>query len=210
MSMYNIPVIGKHLLRMKMNKEGGEKESKTIRKHFKKNYATDVDMYTYGGCFDKHFNLNGKVKIGKYCSIGQNVRYLAGNHPLNHASTSPYFYNTEWAKRDVKDIERGSLEIGNDVWIGYGTIITSKCTKIGNGAVIGAGTIVTKDVPPYAVVVGNPGRVIKYRFDEDTIKLLNKSEWWNLRPDQTIEFYDYIENPVEFANKVLEYNKENS
>jgi len=115
---------------------------------------------------------------------------------------SPFFYNKEWGGFDVKDIERSSLEIGNDVWVGYNVIITNKCKKIGNGAVIGAGSIVTKDVPAYSIVAGNPAKVIKYRFDEKTIDKIEKSKWWNYTPEQLMEFYNYIDKPIDFCDKL--------
>jgi len=81
----------------------------------------------------------------------------------------------------VKDekIKRSYLEIGNDVWVGRNAIITPSVSRIGNGAVIGAGAVVTKDVPDYAVVVGNPAQIIKYRFSEQKIKKLLDTKWWN-------------------------------
>lgn len=181
--------------------EGGQKYSKTLRKITLKNKVT-VGLYSYGSCFDKEFNLGGTVSIGRYCSFAGNVRYFGGNHPMNFVSMSPFFYNKKWGGFDVKDIERGTLEIGNDVWIGYNVIITNKCKKIGNGAVIGAGTILTKDVPAYSIVVGNPGKVIRYRFDNDTIKIIEESKWWELEPKELMKCYDVIDNPKEFCKRI--------
>ncbi len=208
-NFFEIPIIGKYILIKITQVEGGDKISKTIRKYFKNNKNVDVDMYSYGGCFDSRFNLGGKVKIGRYCSFGQNIRYFGANHPLNYITTSPYFYNKKWGGFDVEDVERHELEVGNDVWIGYGTIITSKCKKIGNGAVIGAGTIVTKDVPPYSVVVGNPGRIIKYRFDNKTIDMIEKSKWWDLKPEKLMDYYQFIDDPDLFSRKIIEYKEAN-
>jgi serine acetyltransferase len=75
----------------------------------------------------------------------------------------------------IKDIP---LKIGNDVWLGHNSIIMPNVKEIGTGAVIGAGAVVNKDVPPYAVVVGNPARVVKYRFEKCVIEELLKSKWW--------------------------------
>lgn len=74
-----------------------------------------------------------------------------------------------------------AVKIGNDVWFGAGAIVL-KGVNIGNGAVIGAGAVVTKDVPPYAIVAGNPARVLKLRFDADVIKSLLASKWWDMEP----------------------------
>ncbi len=83
-------------------------------------------------------------------------------------------------------------------------IITASCHKIGNGAVIGAGAIVTKDVAPYAIVAGNPARTIKMRFDDQTIEILEKSQWYNMKPDELLQFYSYIDEPNKFANMIIE------
>lgn len=77
------------------------------------------------------------------------------------------------------DVSFGKLEIGNDAWIGQYALILYSCDQIGDGAVIGAGSIVTSDVPGYAIVVGNPARVLKYRFDDKTISKLKAIKWWD-------------------------------
>ncbi|MCA5014101.1 CatB-related O-acetyltransferase [Enterococcus sp. S23] len=158
----------------------------------KLNYGVEVGMYSYGSCFSENFNLGGTVEIGKYCSIAENVRYFGANHPLEALSTSPLFYNKDFGF-DVQDVDRYHLEIDHDVWIGYGTIIVSGCQKIGAGAVIGAGSVVTKDVPPYAIVGGNPARVIKYRFSKEVIDAIEEKKWWELTPEQVMDFYQQFE-----------------
>jgi len=186
-------------------KKEGQAKSEFVRWYYNWRYKIDVGLYSYGSCFEPLFNIGGTaVKIGKYCSIAGDVHYLGANHPVAHISTSPYFYNKKFAGLDVNDIKRESLEIGNDVWIGYGTLILSGCHKIGNGAVIGAGSIVTKDVPPYAVVVGNPARIIKYRFSEQEQELLEKSEWWNREPEQIMKYYELIDDVEKFTKKIIE------
>jgi len=85
-------------------------------------------------------------------------------------------------------LTRSPLTIGNDVWLGHNSIIMPNVTSVGDGAVVAAGAVVNKDVPPYAVVVGNPGRVVRYRFDPATIERLLAERWWDkdiedLRPD---------------------------
>ena len=103
----------------------------------------------------------------------------------------------------MKDVERKTLVIGNDVWCGYGVIITNKCTKIGNGAVIAAGSVVTHDVPPYAIVAGNPARVLRYRFDEATITALENSQWYGMQPKEVMQYYQWIDDPMEFSNRII-------
>ena len=196
-----MPVIGSKIKMVITDKTGGMQESKFIRKYTKEMLKVDVGMYSYGGCFDSYFNLGGSVTIGRYCSFASGVRYFGANHPMHYVSMSPYFYNKSFNPNAV-DVYRGHLEVGNDCWIGYGVIITSKCTKIGNGAVIAAGAVVTKDVPPYVVVAGSPARVIKYRFDQDTIDMLEKSRWWEKTPEECLQYYQFIDNPEEFCRRL--------
>lgn len=143
---------------------------------------------------DKH-----TVTIGKYCSLAENVHYFGANHPMDHVSTSAYFYNKALGL-NVHDVKRCTLEIGNDVWIAYGTIITAGCKKIGNGAVIGAGSVVTKDVAPYAIVAGNPAKVLRMRFQKDLVAKLEMLKWWEKTPQQIYTYYPYMKHLVYCIN----------
>jgi len=111
------------------------------------------------------------TEIGKYCSIGENLITLPYSHFYKNAST--YYFSRAGSYTLNKRIH-----IQNDVWIGSNVLILGGIT-IHNGAVIGAGSVVTKDIPPYAIAVGNPAKVIKYRFSKALIKKLEKSAWWN-------------------------------
>ena len=207
-TIFDFPVIGDFLLRQIVKKEGGVAKSGTLRGYVEDKYNVIVDQYTYGSCFDENFNMGGvKIKVGAYCSIAPNVHFFGANHPITYASMSPYFYNKLFSVLDVKDVERYELEIGNDVWIGYGVTILSGCSRIGNGAVIGAGSIITKDVDPYTVVGGNPAKVIRKRFNEETIEKLEKSMWWKKEPKLLYEAYDLIDDPLRWSEKVCELNK---
>lgn len=131
----------------------------------------------------KLFHKNNKIEIGKYCSLADEVTIFAGgNHPINSITTHPLklFFNLsdteEWAC-DCQDGNETTL-IGNDVWIGYGATILSGVT-IGDGAIIGAKAVVASDIPPYAIAVGNPAKVIKYRFSHESIDKLLQIKWWN-------------------------------
>jgi acetyltransferase-like isoleucine patch superfamily enzyme len=138
-------------------------------------------------------------KIGRYVSIGENVQAGRSDHPLDWLSTSPFQYLHKSELFDVGtnftggesyaalgratyDITRPPtaikpIEIGHDVWIGHGAYIKPG-VKIGNGAIVAAHAVVTRDVPPYAVVAGNPARVKKMRFDENVIEALERLQWW--------------------------------
>jgi acetyltransferase-like isoleucine patch superfamily enzyme len=123
------------------------------------------------------------TRIGNFCSIGPNFHCGWGIHPLDGISTSPMFYSTARQNGSTlcsydKVQERKPIHIGNDVFIGMNVTILDGVT-VGNGAVIGAGTIVSKDVPPYAIVVGNPMRILRFRFSEETVKKLLETAWWD-------------------------------
>lgn len=118
------------------------------------------------------------IMIGSFCSIAKQVLIQEFNHRMDRLST--YYVNKNLFQQDNSaDLDsNGSIEIGNDVWIGAQSIITSG-TKIGHGAVIGANSVVTGNIPPYAIAVGSPAKVIKYRFDQNVIELLLKIAWWD-------------------------------
>ena len=133
--------------------------------------------YSHSGIF------HAVTKVGRYCSIAYGVFFGHHEHPTNWLTTSsiatdnvPAIFAD--AKVDVKPFRAFKpIEIGNDVWIGTHSYIRSGVT-IGDGAIVGAHAIVTRDVPPYAVVVGNPARVVKYRFPEELINDLLEFRWW--------------------------------
>ena len=133
-----------------------------------------------------HYPINkDRLIIGKFCSIACSAKFLfnSGNHKMASLSTYtfPLFFE-EWdlEKENVAQAwdQKGDIIIGNDVWIGYEAVILSGVT-IGDGAVIGCRAVVTKDVPPYTIVGGVPAKPIRKRFDEETIKELQKIKWWD-------------------------------
>lgn len=129
--------------------------------------------------------------IGKFCSIGPNLVCGWGIHPTNGISTSPYFYST--AKQNGQTVasqnlieERKPITIGNDVFIGANVTILDGVT-IGDGAIIGAGAVVSKDIPDYAIAVGSPIVIKKYRFTQEQIAKLKAIAWWDFNDDQLKE-----------------------
>lgn len=138
------------------------------------------------------------MKVGRYCSFAGDIHYFGANHPMDNVSMSPYFYEKSFGNV-VRDIKKSDLIIGHDCWIGHGVIITATCNTIGNGAVIAAGAVVTKNVSPYAIVGGNPAKIIKYRFNEKEIKCLEEAHWWDKIPSELMQGYECINRPIEFC-----------
>jgi acetyltransferase-like isoleucine patch superfamily enzyme len=142
-----------------------------------------IGKYTYGEPIILDWGEKVTLKIGNFCSIAFNVTILlGGEHKTEWVTTYPFivalrdfaeFRNFPWHQNT-----KGDVVIGNDVWIGTGATILSG-VEIGDGAVVGACSVVTKDVPPYAIVAGNPAKVIRQRFNEETIDKLLKIKWWN-------------------------------
>lgn len=166
-----------HILRHIASIEGGQQYSATIRTIFREYHQIEIGMFSYGGCFSPG-NAPEKTIIGRYCSFAAEFRILNGNHPANFKSMHPFFYNPSFGYVNDLLITRSKLIVENDVWVGHAAIILPSVTRIENGAIIGAGCVVTESVPPFAIVVGNPGRIIKYRFDEKTIERIQQSKWW--------------------------------
>jgi acetyltransferase-like isoleucine patch superfamily enzyme len=143
-------------------------------------YDCKIGRHSYGF---KSFNtaiVNRKIKsIGRYCAINEKA-YAHQNHiQLISQHSSLYKVINSSIYNDVFKSQEQSCIIGNDVWIGANAFInTSSCHSIGDGAVIGAGAIVTHDVPPYAVVVGVPAKILKYRFSPEQIEILLRIKWW--------------------------------
>lgn len=119
------------------------------------------------------------LTIGAYCSFADGVQiFLGGEHRVDWVTTYPF--STFWqAAKGIAGHPRskGDVSIGNDVWIATEAVILSG-VKIGDGAVIGARAVVTRDVPPYAIVAGNPASVVKMRFDDETVARLLAIKWW--------------------------------
>lgn len=137
------------------------------------------------------------ITIGAFCSIGPDVMIFGqADHPTQLASTFPF--RAKLLRPDAENadaVTRGGVAIGNDVWIGARAIILSGVT-VGDGAVIGAGAVVPRDVPPYAVVAGNPARLIRFRFDEKTISALLALRWWTWPDERIAALEDAFYGPI--------------
>lgn len=165
------------------------------------NNQISVGEHTYGEPHILSTGFENKLVIGKFCSIADNVRImLGGEHHSEFVSTYPFYHGLysmkNWNQGDIPDLAwrdrvSGDVRIGNDVWIGRDVLLMPGVT-IGDGAIIGARTVVTKDVPPYAIVVGAPMRVIRYRFSESQIEDLLKIKWWDWDDERVQAELPYI------------------
>lgn len=175
-----------------------EKVTKSLL--FLKNFITnpniEVGDYTYydgrnhGEHFEKEnvvFGFSCKLTIGKFCQIAYGTKFLLSdaNHQMSGFSTYPFFIFgqknancPEWANYHVDIPNKGNTIVGNDVWFGHESMIMPG-VKIGDGAIIGARSVVVKDVPPYTIVGGNPAKIIRKRFPDETIEKLLQIRWWD-------------------------------
>jgi acetyltransferase-like isoleucine patch superfamily enzyme len=143
-----------------------------------------VGDHSYGSPKVRWWGERARLTIGRFCSFADNVEiFLGGNHRADWVTTYPFpSFRTRWPKTPLVDPvapARGDVAIGSDVWVGAGAAILAG-VSIGHGAVIGARCVVASDVPPYAVTVGNPGRVARLRFPEKQIAGLLRTAWWEL------------------------------
>jgi acetyltransferase-like isoleucine patch superfamily enzyme len=176
------------------------------------NYTQFIGELGFGSYIANNSTIWGK--IGRYCSIASDVKVLAGTHPLSpFVSTSPVFYsllkqcNITFANNQhfeeflyADKVNKHTLIIGNDVWIGTGAIIIGGLT-IGDGAVILANATVTKDIPPYTIVGGVPGKELGKRFDDETIDFLLEFKWWN-------KSREWLKNNSDFFLNIERFKKE--
>ncbi len=146
-----------------------------------------------------HYPVNhDRLVIGKFCSIACGAKFLfnSANHKLGALSTYPFpIFFEEWGL-EARNVARawdnkGDIVVGNDVWIGYESVIFAGVT-VGDGAIIGARAVVTKDVPPYAIVGGVPAKFIRQRFPDDTVEKLLNIRWWNWDKERIAKNLDAI------------------
>ncbi len=167
-------------------REFRKRYSKIGRLSRKLRQAGIIGEYTYVG--SGSIVADSRNRIGKFCSIARNVAIGTTMHPIHALTTHPISHLGKWEDLTIPPENRiefrnkKPVRIGNDVWIGLNAVLMDGIT-VGDGAVIGAGAVVTKEIPPYAVAVGVPARVIKYRFDADTVERLLKTRWWDRSPE---------------------------
>lgn len=149
-------------------------------------YFADVDFESH---VTHHYDFYGdKLIIGKFCQIAAGVNFVmsGANHQMNSVSTFPFYIFVGWDQEfpPLNKLHiKGDTVIGNDVWIGQNTTILPG-VQIGNGAIIGANSVVGSDISPYSIVVGNPAKQVRKRFDDELIDIMEKIKWWDLSIDE--------------------------
>lgn len=163
-----------------------------------------IGRYTYG---DLNYMTWGDDKeslvIGDFVSIASNVVFIGGgNHKMDSFSTFPF--KVKFLNYEVEALTKGPIIVKDDVWIGFGSFVLSGVT-IGQGAVVAAGSVVTKDVPPYAIVGGNPARVIRYRFSNEQVDTLKRIDFSEIDEAWVLEHRDLVDEKIEnlIANSVF-------
>ena len=197
--LYAVPRLRRVCFGLLHRLEGGEMFSATQRAILERYHGVTVGDYSYGECM-KPGSLPPGVTVGRYVSIGQGLKVFGRNHPLERLSMHPFFYNSQLGT--VAEDTIGGLApvwIGHDAWIGANAILTPRCRRIGIGAVVGAGAVVTMDVPDFAVVVGNPAKIVKYRFSEEMQATILDSRWWERPLEECLAVLPHMIVPLSNA-----------
>jgi acetyltransferase-like isoleucine patch superfamily enzyme len=179
-------VIEKRKFENKWRKKNRHNETKVAGREFPVDIVV-VGKGTYGtiNIQSLYVTPEEKLSIGNYVSIAPQVTFMLGvNHQINTATTFP-FHSKLIQRSPIDAVSKGPISVEDEVWIGSGAMILSGIT-IGKGAIIAAGSVVTKSVPRYAIVGGNPAKLIRFRFSEEVIEVLSPIHFANL-PDQWIK-----------------------
>lgn len=193
-------------LREAFKLERGEFFSVTARRIMRERYGISIGEYSHGSCFEPAAFSPGTV-VGRYVSLARRIRAYPANHPVDRLSMHGFFFNSDLGYVSFSpsqgrpyvpstNVLTNTLVIEHDAWVGDGVIITPRCQRIGLGAVVGAGSIVTKDVPDFAVVAGNPAKVIKWRFTPQLQDCLRNSKWWTLPVTEVVEHLSLMIAPL--------------
>jgi acetyltransferase-like isoleucine patch superfamily enzyme len=197
LAAYRVRRLRATCVRLCIKLEHGALYSHTLRDILRRFHGVRVGRYSYGSILKPGLLPRGTL-VGNYCSVGTDLIVRRRDHPMERLTQHPFTYNCRLgyvAMDTIRGDEDNPLSIGNDVWVGDRVTIVSGCGSIGNGAVIAAGAVVTHDVPPYAVVAGVPAKLVRMRFDAETILVLEKSRWWNLSLEALLNNKDILLGP---------------
>lgn len=188
------------------------KELNDLRNNLRKEYEgianknVIIGDFTYGKPNILSWDEGTSLEIGKFCSIDEGVTILlGGEHQIYWMTTYPFnCLLKSFSSIDGHPTTKGDILIGNDVWIMGGSKIISGVT-IGNGVIVRANSVVTEDVPDYAIVEGNPAKIVDYRFDPITISKLQKMKWWNWTDINLLAAIPLLQNSG--INQLYQYYK---
>jgi acetyltransferase-like isoleucine patch superfamily enzyme len=185
-----------YLIRLIGLKKAPEKKEFSFTKDVLVDELYSIGDYTYGKPTVLEWGEGARLKIGKYCSIAENVTILlGGNHKTDWITTYPfpalYVQFPEANHISGYPSTKGDVEIGNDVWIGFSSMILSG-VKVADGAVVAAGSVVTRNIGPYEIWGGNPARLIKKRFSDDVIEKLLLEKWWDWPIEKVRDRMEYL------------------
>ena len=155
-----------------------------------------IGPFSYGEMIVfRYGDSDANLEIGNYCSFAADVKiFLGGEHRTDWVSTYPFnALHPEFSHIEGHPRSKGDVRIGNDVWLGRGAVVLSGVT-IGDGAAVGAYSVVTKDVPDYAIVGGNPAKLLKMRFPPEVVERLRAIQWWNWSPERVKRAVPYLQN----------------
>jgi acetyltransferase-like isoleucine patch superfamily enzyme len=164
-------------------------------------FASHMDKHSFCG-YDCDIH---SADIGRFVSIANGVVIGGGRHPMEWVGMSPVFYRgrdsvkAKFSEHEREPVRR--VRVGHDVWIGRSAIVLPG-VDIGHGAVVGAGAVVTKSVPPYAIVAGNPARLIRHRFEPAVVQRLLASAWWDLDEDHLRALGPLTQDVEAFLNQL--------
>jgi virginiamycin A acetyltransferase len=189
-------------LYLSLKLEGGMAFSLTARLIMQKRYGVTIGALSYGGCFARG-SIPPGVRIGRFVSIGSNLKVFRRDRFLNWVSLHPIFFNPLFGFAKKDPIVSSPFVIEHDAWIGERVLVTPGCMRIGLGAVVGAGSVVTKDVPDFALVAGNPARLIRFRFPEEVCERIRRSSWWLLPLPELIKRFPEMSQPLNSPDSVV-------
>lgn len=191
------PTVRCWLRRLVMRLERGGVYSWSIREIFRRYHKVTVGLYTIGPCESDPDHFAPGTVIGRYCSIYYTARVLASDGPTSVWFDGGPAWDPYSSRLDATTQGREGLTIGHDVYVGHHAVILPSVRSIGHGAVVGAGSVVHQDVPPYAVVTGNPARVVRYRFRSSTIEKLLAEQWWLNSIEEIVASGRILNQPLE-------------